>query len=380
MICKNCKEIIPDNSVFCPSCGQKAEPYVEQPPVYEETAPLPNVCTNCGSIMDPDAMFCNVCGQAQAPAEEAPAEPAPKKKKKALPLILAGIAGLLVIALIIGMCTSWFGLTGPAAQISRAAKKTLKAENFTVDFEMTYDSYYSTQTISGTASIAIDMEAKDLTLYADIDADDETGIVAIYDGFLITYSDGEYSYEDVSDEIEEIFKAYEEATGDRSWKDILGKDAYNEAKEYINFDVLDGCLSKYIKKINSKKWLEQNAGYSTSKENGVKMHSFAPDIYTFASASLPFFETVFADHDDYEDAQDALEELEDIADNVDITFAIGTKGGKLACLEAAYEMGTYEITFEATFSNIGSTTFDTNELDDLLSDAKSHTSSYYYGY
>ncbi len=117
MICKHCNSTIADDSIFCPSCGQKAEP-----------APAPaqgKFCTACGAPLEDGVKFCISCGTpvaaadpatptyaaptyAYAPAPEAapaaPAEDKPLKvnlSKKTLMGIILGGAGALLIGLIV---------------------------------------------------------------------------------------------------------------------------------------------------------------------------------------------------------------------------------------------------------------------------------------
>ena len=52
MICTHCNAEIPDDSVFCPSCGQKAE-----------LQPKPDKqCQKCQAPLKAEAKFCEFCG------------------------------------------------------------------------------------------------------------------------------------------------------------------------------------------------------------------------------------------------------------------------------------------------------------------------------
>ena len=236
MVCKNCKASIPDDSMFCPSCGQKveAEPVVTPAPTFssafrqagslddsdsgmgapvverkpaapqEDTglrfsssfkradsvpavdpvaAPVTpqwdnvtysepkvtnntNRCPHCGGPLDPDAVFCNNCGKklsaslSEKAAKKFTGIKAPKLPKKGI-IAAAGVALLLVIVLIVGFATNWFGATGPAAQIASAVKNTFTAKNFSVDFEYTYNEYREWSTEArGTADVSLDPEAR----------------------------------------------------------------------------------------------------------------------------------------------------------------------------------------------------------------------------
>lgn len=461
MICKNCKASIPDDSMFCPSCGQKVEaeavvapaptfssafrqagsldgsdsgmgaPVVERKPAapQEDTglrfsssfkradsvpaadpvaepvvAPVTpkwdevtysepevtdstNRCPHCGGPLDPDAVFCNNCGKKLSPslAEKAAKKftgiKAPKLPKKGI-IAAAAVALLLVVVLIVGFATNWFGATGPAAQIASAVKNTLTADSFTVDFEYTYNEYREWGTEArGTAYVAIDPDKRELTVYADLTVDGESGILAIYDGYYIVSSSGECWGYDISDELDAYFDAYEEGTAkDFSWEDFINsvsyEGAYDEAKEDIDFDKLDTCLAAYLKNLNSKKWLEENGGYSVEKDGGVTMHTFTPDIYTFLKASASGFENAFIDRELYSEMNDGITDLRSGSKYTDTKIVFGVKGGKLVHLEGKIS-GSYdgltegdELHIEADFYDIGKTKFDIDELEDMLAEAK----------
>ena len=95
MNCSNCNAWVPDDSAFCPECGQK----VEAP------APANQVnCPNCGAAMTYGDSFCENCGVKVE--YEAPAESAGKKfdlksiPQKYLKLGIAAVAVILVIAIL----------------------------------------------------------------------------------------------------------------------------------------------------------------------------------------------------------------------------------------------------------------------------------------
>ena len=461
MVCKNCKASIPDDSIFCPFCGQKveAEPVVASAPTFSsafrqagsldgsdsgtgapvverkpaatqedtglrfsssfkhagtvpaadphaepvvapatpkgediaysepEVTPTTNRCPHCGGTLDPDAVFCNNCGKklgeslADKAAKKFTGIKAPKLPKKGI-IAAASVALLLVIVLIVGFATNWFGATGPAAQIASAVKNTFTAENFTVDFEYTYNEYREWGTEArGTAYVSLDPEARELTLYADVTVDGESGVIAIYDNyFIVDGPNGCWGY-DVGGELDDFFDVYEECNAkDFSWEDFINsvsyEGAYDEAKEDIDFDTLDTCLAAYVKNLNDKKWLEENAGYSVEKDGGVTMHCFAPDIYDFLKASVDGFKKAFIDRELFDEMNDGITDLRSGSRYTDTNIVFGVKGGKLVHFEGKVS-GPYEgltegseIQVEADFYDFGKTKFDTEELEDMLAKAK----------
>lgn len=362
MICKNCNETIPDDSTFCQFCGYQAEP-AEPAPEAAYTEPLTEVTPEDDySYSQPETFE----------------DPQPEKPKKKIGLIiaLACVAASLFFVLVAGLLTNWFGLNGPMMQIARGANKTLKAGSFTVDFDVSIAESYFEENVKGTASVAIDPKKEEVTLFAEATMDGEKYIIAIYDEYLIAEYDGEYTCQDISDELDEFFEYYEKLEDNISlkpdWEEIIDNEyAYEAMEEVIDFDELNDALPKFLRKLNSQSWLKKNAGYSVKRVNGVKMHTFKPDVYKLLSATLPIFEDVFADEDTYEDLEDNLEYVEDFADEMDLQFSIGVKGGKLACIEGTFasEEEDAEYSGEIKFSEIGKVKFDYNELDDLLDDA-----------
>ena len=55
MKCQYCGSEIPDNSSFCPNCGQKA--------VSPENGPEKKFCDSCGAPLEPGRAFCPNCGK-----------------------------------------------------------------------------------------------------------------------------------------------------------------------------------------------------------------------------------------------------------------------------------------------------------------------------
>lgn len=353
-------------------------------------------CTNCGAELPEGTSFCTCCGaQQSAPvgfdagysstpygADVYVPPISPKKKKAKSPIglfIAAGIAGLLVIAVIIGLCTNWFGLYGPATRIAVAANNTVKKGNFTIELTTESDGEETEIKIQ----VDLDLKKRTLTLYGESEGTDSwsglayTSYVAIYDGYAIegkVYEGGSESYskQDISDTLDSIFDAYEDAK-DMDWDELLETiedETGLDLSDYLNIKAFKKCINQYGRKLNNNKWLKENAGYSKTKKNGVTFYEFEPNNYRFIKATLECFETAFEDEDDYEDIMDALKESKTTLNYMDLELAFGVKGNKL--VEISVKMDTEYTSGEATLelTNIGKTSIDEDFLEEMLDKAE----------
>lgn len=399
MKCTNCSSELTDGALFCPHCGKPVEPAAAQPeapayfyaptdapeqaresfsaPVQEAApvdAPAPSMifCGHCGNQVPANAEVCSACG---LPPTTVQTPPAPKKKSKLGLWILAAVASLLVVVVIAGLCTNWFGINGPVAQIASAANKTLNAGSFTVDLNMVMESDSSygdySREVEGTVQVILNPKDRELMMYAELESDDETAVMAIYDECVI-FGAGEYfNKEDISDALDTFFDNYD-SKKELDWEELLNsidEDLYDEVSEVIDFDKLDKCLSAYAKDLNSEKWLKENAGYSSDKKNGVMLHQFKPKPYKFLNASLSCFEDAFEDDDDFDDLMDDLKDNRSEMNSVGLNLTFGVKSGKLSSFEMEMKQDSNTTKLELQFDKIGKTSIDESELQDLLDKA-----------
>lgn len=365
---------------------QKPDPQPVQPDPYSGTR-----CPRCGAAMNPGAVFCMSCGwsagyaanpvgdfgtDAAKPTDGANFTAGARKpvSGKVIGIIAGAAVALVVLAvLLIGVFTNWFGLTGPVMTVANATKNTLTAENLTVEFYV--DTGY--ETVEGVAYIDMDMDQRVLNLLMELEVDNETGDLVIYDEYLILHSDGYYQYVDIGDQLDAFFDTYEKTgSSELDWEELLDEinpDAYEELEEIIDFDILNDCIAAYAKKLNDPNWLEKNAGYSTEKKDGATRYILEPELAVLVPESVAYFEDAFVDHDVYEDMMDEMEDLEEIDDELEIMVAFGVKGSNLVSLDADIEVEGEEVSVEITFSDIGKTQLDLDELADMLEDAKDST-------
>lgn len=400
MICNKCGAQIPDGSLFCISCGQpvaaSGNDYFS--PAYDAAAPTAAPAYDAAAPAAAPAYDAPAYGGYEAPAEapayggyEAPAaapgyggyeasasesaydalageETAPAKTKgKGLKIgLLLGSIGLVLVVGIVLLCV-WLSYRGPVTDIAVAFSDLIEGGNFTVDLAVKSDG----ESEGGTLMVDMDLDDRELTVCA---LEDGEIVGGVYDGYYITKSSRGYKAEDISDELEDFFDQYEENSDmeDIDWEELLDEiqdGLYDEASEYIDFDILNDSLTAYFKTINDEQWLEENAGFSQKEKNGVTYYIFEPNIYDFTSASLAEFEEVFVDEDFYDELCEGLEEIEEYTDKVELEFQFGLDGGDLVSIEFNGDASGDKISIGAEFSDIGDTEIDTDELADILEEA-----------
>lgn len=340
-------------------------------------------CPRCAHPVAETSAFCGTCGYRFA-APAAPAAPvrrerskkysAPAAKNKVWIPIVAGVALLLVAALVIGLLSI---AGGPLVKIGSAVRKTVKAGNFTADYAVEIDG----MDVEGLLYADIDVKQRTVMMHTVIEMDGMEVTLAIYDGYMIGVASyggyNSYMYQDIEDQLDEIFDAYEESEDKdlsevlEQLNDLMYEYSRQDLTDYLDFDELETSLVKFAKAANREKWLKANAGYSKSGKSGETLYTFAPSPYTFLSAFLPYFETVFEDEDIYEDMMDSLDDIGDEMDDLlELECTIGVKSGYLSSISGYMDMNGDEVEFTVRIYDVNKTKLDEDELEDLLSDAK----------
>lgn len=72
MRCQYCGRIIPDDSAFCPECGQRQEElsFHAESSFDSTQESKPEVCPVCGTVMEEGTLFCPECGTPYARSEQ----------------------------------------------------------------------------------------------------------------------------------------------------------------------------------------------------------------------------------------------------------------------------------------------------------------------
>lgn len=110
MKCQFCNNEIPNDSLFCPECGQKLNVSILEP----------NSCSICGTPLENDAMFCPECGTPCTPVQAVSNAPSiPTKKGKAPVIIITIIGAVILIAVLIAATLVFVPKTSAPWDISK---------------------------------------------------------------------------------------------------------------------------------------------------------------------------------------------------------------------------------------------------------------------
>jgi RNA polymerase subunit RPABC4/transcription elongation factor Spt4 len=389
MTCNQCGRDIPEGSAFCPNCGAKASaayaPKHASPVWGDVRQPQSRTCPNCGKVADSTSVFCGYCGSRfDAPA--APVQPvqpvqpagpktrnysAPAKKTKVWIPITAGVALVVVIALVISMLSS---LGGPLLKIGAAAKKTFDTGNFTIEYELEVDG----EGIEGILYADIDVKNREVAILTTVEFDGEEGTIGIYDGYLFMIPPYGYSEAiDIEDQLDEIFDTYEDSEKQdlgellEQIDELLYDYTGEELSDYFDLVALEEALKTVAKDASKEKWLKENAGFSKDRKSGETLYTFEPSLYDLIMAVLPYFEDSFEDSDIYDDLMDELDNYgDDLDDDVAVTYTFGVKSGYLSTIDVVMDVDGEEIEGILKISDVNKTKLDLAELEDLLDEAR----------
>lgn len=330
-------------------------------------------CENCGQKLAEGAAFCENCGHPAGAANQAravsgtqganeipalnfleessdpmPAKPKSAKKKKWLVPAIAG-AAVIIIAIIVASVTA--AASGPLSDLVGAVNKLADKGEF--DFSISVSDGYSTQKVSG--SVQMDPKKKTLTLDVD-DGNDDRYI--IYEGYMINVYDGEvWSDEDISDELDELFDAYNDVSdlGSIDYQELFDTLGIRDADEHIDFKQLDKCLKTLISNLNSEKYMEENYSFETSKSGSAVEYTLKVKVKTFVRELMEILEPAILD-----DISDLDYSYFDEFGTVNITYTV--EKGYLTGLTVKWSDHYNDYKIKITVSNIGSASLDMDEI------------------
>lgn len=150
MFCRKCGNRLPDDSVFCPACGQSVneapKPVSEVAPTIYEPRTAPEQTEN-GNIVFESPKAAPVLAETPyirpesyepAPAAAAPAAAVKVKKRSPIKAIVLILAALVLVAAIVFVLMR-FVFRRPGDAIVTAFGKTLSADSFKVEATIEYD-------------------------------------------------------------------------------------------------------------------------------------------------------------------------------------------------------------------------------------------------
>lgn len=290
----------------------------------------------------------------------------PRRKRK-LPVILAIIAGVLVLAITAGLLTNWYGLYGPGTKIILGTGKLLRCESFTLQVEtVTQLSIRSDPTTStSTIQVQMDYDREDLTVVIFEDEGTVTG--AIYHGYYIKYlsSKNSYTAKDISDDIEALFDGADNLDLESLLLELGGQELYDS----VSITKLKRSLLSLFAKSNNDRWLEENTGFTAQRLDRVTTYTFHPELYRLCGAVLEEFEPAFRDPDDYDAWVDSLEDMESVMDALDVKVSLDLQKGRLTAASMALDTNLIDVSMDMKISKTGTTVINTKNLDSILSKA-----------
>lgn len=270
-------------------------------------------------------------------------------------LALCITAGLLVIALLAGLLTNWFGFYGPAKKVISASKNTLEAKSFSVQIDLNAGAI----SLSGELQVQINTDQRTLSA-ALINEEDEITF-AIYQNHLI-FSIGFLTYaKDISGPLNRLFDILENDS-EIDWAKLLqdiAPELYGQIGDDLDFDKVDSSMLQLYRKFNSEHWLKKNAGWSEEKKDGLTLYRFEPDTAKFLQSSLKCFKKVFRSSERYEALMDELGETA----SVDLNIELGLKNGLLDSFRLS---ANDSIDICLNFTDIGSTSINERDLERTL--------------
>ena len=376
MKCTACGHEFP-NGKFCPVCGT---------PVAEST----NTQSCLGNFEEQPVTAATYTYTNPDPTPtykpEAPITPVMPAKRKTGKIIAAILALVLVVGAVVGVMALFGG--GPADSIGKGAMKVLKSETF--NFDVTISEGEFSITMTGTVEFVPEEGILNFYMEGYNKAIDSKITVGMYDycAFSIEEEGGDkwYSYQEFDeDSLEEFFEYYLEYSDSdlNKKKDVLlileeiDDLSDGELSEVVDLEILAECITEYVGAHNDKKWLEENAGFSQEKKNGVTYYTYEPDLYDFLEGSLPYFEEALEEEDYYDDTMDALDDSRSELNRINLEITFGVKSGYLTSVL----MDVEGLEIEVTFSEFGKAGLDYDELEDLLSESEKgyeeQWSSYY---
>lgn len=318
-----------------------------------------NVCTQCGSQMEEQATLCSACGY-----QHALSLPPKKRKGKSLLLILST---LLVVSLLSGYFTHWFGFTNPMKRLTKAIENTLLAKSFTMNIQVKGKS--SSGTTYNQEQILyymVDPQEEKLTLF--LENTEEENSQLLYN--QVTYvSKKKYAYTSQSN-TETFFKIYNNYYNHKKidWNTVIKEADLEDSLKPENMDSFMTAFEDDY--FYNTQWLRSALEFT--RENGV--YTFTPNYKNLYRdlTDLGKQYNVFTDYalEEMEKDDDAEQDLAQMQQEEQLSLSFSCKGNYLSQVIIKTKDGESTQTTTLTFSQINATYISQKEIETYVNDVE----------
>lgn len=307
-------------------------------------------CTSCGKKAPRGCDFCPFCG------ESLPSHPR-KKRKKA---IWIGIAAVVLILLTVLTLAFVYLKNSPLVKIAGAFANTLDADNFSF-------------TLSGDGTgfdligrVVTDGEARGLALDLALRRNGRENLrlvvyrcVAVYG-----YRDHWMGSLDIQKPLDALFCLCQAMEDPQRLEELLEKfGLWDLAQAHLDLKEAEKALSSWLRRLSSRSWLEDYAGYTERRQDGQTICRFEGTPRDFLLVSLESFEQAFLSREEYEALRQWLAESLPASRCV-LTLTIEDDLIRSLQLEVTGEV------FQLRLWDVGSTQLDEEALADILEQAQ----------
>ncbi len=272
--------------------------------------------------------------------------PATKKKnRKPLIITLISVMMVLVIVLVMGLCTNWFGMVSPLNGLIQAVQNTVCADNLTV-------------------------KSENVKIYADWDREDGKPVVLVDAGYSSElykngksyYYSGDYAYVGKLSNKEESFETLVEATNDSIDLDKALKAL--DLDDYLDGEDASTVLQEfYTEYLCDEQWLEDTLGFTKDGDTYI----FQPDLRDLCKDVNNFCQDADAfDSDTRDTIEELIDELLDEVEKKDIEIKIEVvvDGDYVSEIDIEYEYRQRNDRLLIKIDDVNTTEFD-SEVEEL---------------
>mgnify|MGYP007112517114 CR=1 FL=1 len=262
-----------------------------------------------------------------------------------LPLLI-GSTSLVLVVVIIGFCTNWFGLTAPLNGLFKAVQNMTQLESVTV------------KAGDNTTRYIIDSENEEITAVSKSNYRTECE----YNGTVYFYDNDGYAYIYTDDDSSEFFET-KEKYGDVDnidWEDFVDD---TDLDDYLKSDEMSGFVDDLFDNyLSDKDWLEEYLGFERDGDDYI----FEPDLDKLPDELIRICDESDAvtrkGKKDFEKLVD--DEFED-TDDVTIRVTITVESGYITRLEIEedYPSGSHGEVIK--FSDFNETEISEDEIDEI---------------